>query len=159
MPQLLKWLGSCVHVRERLAATRTFVETTLVRLGNVPEADHEGFLASMRNEMPCLHGSVLAPFGTVDWPLTILLGSGEHRDEHANEGVGGATAQLVGCVRTGVEAMGARLVLVDMSPFYTADARRVASRPRSGASCARSWVRCWRGTRRSEGAWCSCATC
>ena len=108
-------------VRERLAATRTFVESVLVRLGNVPEADRDGFLAEMRNEMPCLHDSVLAPFAAADSPLAILLGKGEHRDEHANEGVGGATAQLVGCVRTGVEAMGARLVLVDMSPFYTAE--------------------------------------
>ena len=50
----------------------------LVRLGNVPEADHEGFLTVMRNEMPCLHDSVLAPFATVDSPLAILLGNGEH---------------------------------------------------------------------------------
>jgi len=49
-----------------------------VRLGNVPEADHEGFLTVMRNEMPCLHDSVLAPFATVDSPLVILLGNGEH---------------------------------------------------------------------------------
>ena len=70
--------------------------------------------------MPVLHDSVLMQFAAVGSPLAILLGKGEHRDEHANEGVGGATAQLVGCVRTGVEAMGVRLVLVDMSPFYTA---------------------------------------
>jgi len=39
--------------------TRTFVEYVLVRLANVPKADCEGFLTVMRNEMPCLHDSVL----------------------------------------------------------------------------------------------------
>ena len=70
------------NVRERLAATRTFLETVLVRLTRVPEADREGFLAVMRNEMPCLHDSVLAAFAAVGSPLAILLGKGEHCDEH-----------------------------------------------------------------------------
>ena len=105
----------------RLAATRNFCETVLVLIADVTEAEREGWLTTTRKEMPVLHDSVLLQFATVDSPLAILMGKGEHREEHANDGVGGATAQLVGFVRTGVEAMGARLVLVDTSPFYSAE--------------------------------------
>ena len=104
----------------RLAAVRALVETALLLIAGVSDANAGTFLDVLRIIMPVLSDETLGFFAQSGQHLALLLGKGEHDGESAMAGRGGATAQMVSFVQAGCREVNVSVGVVDVDPYFAA---------------------------------------